>query len=520
MPRWPQTNGPISRSRTPGNEGWRLTLNATGPADPNLYVLRGITNPTTGSYTKASIGETTDTLTFTAAEATPDGNPTSYVIGVYLPSGASGPVNFTLTSENHYLTTLAWDPGTADAGTAVFTNTSATGGEYFFKLVTENADLGMWRSALHVTSGEANLYLVRTRSIRRLPTPKIRPQPARDGIVRPLSNTNGAGQTWYLLSRPPPVPKWSLLSGDIFATHLGSLAADDSSGSGLSTIPPEGIRYFKTTIPTETLAWRLWLQNADGTATWNSAFQVRKSLAPYPEAASYYDFNRTGQALLVPGYLVAGGSEIYYLAVPGTPGDTFRLDSRQQAVTDIAFSSTTASTTLDGFLYQTYRVPVPSSKKPGRCPPPRFPATRYFALRRGLVPNEFNNDAYSEIPGSITDSATLVPPTLSDGTYYITVYGGAPAVYQLSNREPSSYIIDFESSTSNPEPNRNGWVYFQLLDIDSQLGKLGWLLTLADQVPGSEIAIRRNAMPGGGTCGLNGSLEPPVTTTSPPPTEY
>lgn len=102
-----------------GNEGWRRTLNATGPADPNLYVLRGTANPTTSSYTKVSTGETTDTLTFSAAEATPDGNPTSYLIGVCFPSGATGLVNFTLTSENHYLTTLTWDPGTTDAGSFV-----------------------------------------------------------------------------------------------------------------------------------------------------------------------------------------------------------------------------------------------------------------------------------------------------------------------------------------------------------------------------------------------------------------
>ncbi|MCX6880144.1 MAG: hypothetical protein NTW21_41030, partial [Verrucomicrobia bacterium] len=488
-----------------GNAGWRLTLNATGPADPDLYVLRGVANPTTSSYTKASTEETTDTLTFTTAEATPDGNPTSYVIGAYLPSDATGSVDFTLTSENHCLTTLAWDPGTADAGSAVFTNTSTTGGEYFFKIATENADFGMWRSVLRVASGEANLYL------RQDALPSVgayhykSERTGNDGIVRPLSNTSGVGQAWYLLVKATAGAQWSLISGDIFASDLGALAADDSSGSGLTTIPPEGIRYFKTTIPTETLAWRLWLQDAAGTATWNSAFQVRKSLAPHPESSSYHDFTRIGQTLLVPGYLVAGGSEIYYLAVPGTPGDSFRLDSRQQSVTDLAFSATTATTALDGFLYQTYRVPVPVQQKAWQVSATPVSGNPNFALRRGLVPNEFNNDAYSEISGPVTDSATLVPPTLSDGTYYITVYSVAAATYQLSNKEPSSYIIGFEGSTPNPEPTRNGWVYFQLLDIDAQLGKIGWLLTLANQVPGTEIAIRRNAMPGRWNYRSNGS---------------
>ena len=30
-----------------GNEGWRLTLNATGDTDPNLYLQRGTNAPTT-----------------------------------------------------------------------------------------------------------------------------------------------------------------------------------------------------------------------------------------------------------------------------------------------------------------------------------------------------------------------------------------------------------------------------------------------------------------------------------------
>ncbi len=482
-----------------GNEGWRLTLNATGDTDPNLYLQRGTNAPTTISYLKASSGQATDTLTLTAAEATP----TNYVVGVHLPSGSSGPVSFTVTSENRYLTNLAWDPGVSDTGSSVHTNTSATGGEYFFRIDTENADLGMWRTALRVIGGEANLYL------RQGALPTVSAYDYRsdltgsDGVVRPLSG--GAGQIWYILVKATAGAQWTLLSGDIFVTDLGPLAAGDSSGSGLISVPPEGIRYFKTTMPTETLAWRLWLQNAAGTATWSSNFQVRKALAPHPESASYYDFSRTGQTLLVPGYLVAGGSEIYYLSVPGSPGDSFRLDSRQQAVTGLAYGSTTTNTMLDGFLYHTYSVPVPAEQKAWQVSVIPVSGNPDFALRRSLVPNDLNNDAYSEIAGSVIDSATLVPLTLSDGTYYITVYSTAPAIYQLSNKEPPSYIIDFASSTPNPEPTRNGWVYFQLLNITNQLGKLGWLLTLTNQVSGSEIAIRRNAMPGRWNYRLNGT---------------
>jgi len=284
--------GLLRGDRSAQQRRWRLTLNASGAGNPDLYLQLGTNAPTTGSYLKHSLGEATDTLTLTDTEATP----TDYVVGVYLPSG--GPVNFTLTSEDHYLTTLPWDPGIADAGMATYTNTSSTGGDYFFKLVTENTDLGMWRIALRVTSGEANLYL-RYGALPTITTYDYKSdRTGSDGLVRPFSG--GAGQTWYILVKAAAGAQWSLLSGDIFVTDLGAVATNAASSSGLSAIPPEGLRYFKTTIPTETLAWRLWLQNAAGSATWNTNIYVRKSLPPHPESAAYYEQNRTGQALLVP----------------------------------------------------------------------------------------------------------------------------------------------------------------------------------------------------------------------------
>ena len=48
---------------------------------------------------------------------------------------------------------------------------------------------------------------------------------------------------------------------------------------------------------------------------------------------------------------------------------------------------------------------------------------------------------------------------------------------------------------TNDETTRSGWRYYQVSNIDSQLGFLGWQLDLANQVAGSEIAIRRNAVP-------------------------
>jgi len=37
------------------------------------------------------------------------------------------------------------------------------------------------------------------------------------------------------------------------------------------------------------------------------------------------------------------------------------------------------------------------------------------AVRRSSVPNEWNNDAFSEVPGQVREQILLVPPTLSDG---------------------------------------------------------------------------------------------------------
>ncbi|HLP78360.1 MAG TPA: PPC domain-containing protein, partial [Candidatus Paceibacterota bacterium] len=102
--------------------GWRVVLSTNGTSSAvNLYVRRGAL-PTTGSYDKASVNQTIDTVTFMSAEATAG----TYFIGVYLPSGAASSANFNLSAELSSLTTLAWDPGTTHLGTQVFTNLSAT----------------------------------------------------------------------------------------------------------------------------------------------------------------------------------------------------------------------------------------------------------------------------------------------------------------------------------------------------------------------------------------------------------
>ena len=117
-------------------------------------------------------------------------------------------------------------------------------------------------------------------------------------------------------------------------------------------------------------------------------------------------------------------------------------------------------------------------------------------MRRDKAPNEFNNDAFSEAPLGITDSVTLVPPALSDGAFYITVYADAACTFQLRNGNPVITPISYIGSIVNDDPNRAGWRYYTVTDISSQLGSLGWYLFLQSQALNSEIAIRRNAVPG------------------------
>lgn len=135
--------------------GWRLVLSTNVPGgNPDIYVRRGAL-PTTGSYDKASVNQTIDTIIFTSAEATNS----TYFIGVYLPAGPVSSTAYTLSAELASVTTLAWDPGTTDAGTQGFTNHSASGGDYYFAITTLGTANGVWRTALNVQSGEADVYL-------------------------------------------------------------------------------------------------------------------------------------------------------------------------------------------------------------------------------------------------------------------------------------------------------------------------------------------------------------------------
>ncbi|HWY29523.1 MAG TPA: hypothetical protein VNX46_02135, partial [Candidatus Acidoferrum sp.] len=462
--------------------GWRVVLSSTNVTTPGLYIRRGQL-PTTGSYDKAiGPGQPIDTIIFTSVEATNS----TYFIGVYQPSGAASSANYTLSTELASITTLTWDPGTTDAGTQVFTNNSVTGGDYYFAITTMNTANLVWRTALNVSSNAANLYMLQgslpSTSSYNYSSTRL----GSNGFVLAQGPQFAAGQNWYILVHSTPGSKWNLVTGEAYVQQLPNLAPDASSGATV-TMGAEGMHFFKTTISSNTLAWRLWLNGL------NNQMYVKQTAAPHPYSTSTYDLTQPGQMLVVPTYLNVGSQ--YFVGVVGNPGLNFTLDSRQQAVTPMTFN-TTSNLVVTGYGYTTYVVQVPIHQIAWQVSAAPISGNANVAIRQNNVPNEFVNDAFSEPPSGVGASVTLVPPTLSNGTFYITVYGTNSYTINLFNGQPVITTVDYVFSITNDEPNQVGWRYYTVVNTAEQLGSLGWELDLSNAPAGALIAIRRNAVPG------------------------
>jgi len=219
----------------------------------------------------------------------------------------------TLSDWLPYIHELTWDPGTADTGTQVLSNTSTRAGRHSFHINAQATDIGAWKTRLTVATGEADLYLLQN----------VFPQtPANynfksertgsDGLVL-RSDQYTAGQDWYLLVNAPTAgAQWSIFTGRAWVQDLGSLGYTDTNSNsqydigepvlpsgtgGPVTVGPEGIRFFSSVVPTGTPAWSLWL-NGDA-----RDLAVRKTAVPFHTSASYYDRKQAGQMLVVPTYL-------------------------------------------------------------------------------------------------------------------------------------------------------------------------------------------------------------------------
>jgi hypothetical protein len=464
--------------------GWRLVLTSSGTADADLYIQRGAL-PSQTSFLKRSTGRAIDTVFLDSPEAT---NAT-YFISVLVP-GTVGSATYTLGAEIAPVVTLNWEPGTTPSAVTAYTNQSALGGDYFFKITTVNPNWGAWRTRLDVQSGEADLFLRLTN----LPTPTVydysSTQPGSDGLVlltnQPVTVPFKAGQVWYAMVTATPGAQWSIYSGNLFITPLPSPAADTSGGTN-TVFAPEGMNFYRLTINSNTIAWRLGL----GGLT-NNVF-VHTNAPAFTSSTSYYEWKQSGQILIVPPYLKSGTE--YFVTVVGSNTQPFTLDSRQQPIIEFPFGSATNVAASD-YGYVTFHVQVPPDQIAWQVDLLASTGDPAIAVRQATVANEYISTALSATTNAPFETFTLVPPTLTDGSFYLTVWGTPPFTATLTNSRPVITPVDYTFVVTNDLPNRQGWRFYSVTNIVQQGGSLGWELLLNNYLPGTELAVRRNAVPG------------------------
>lgn len=410
---------------------------------------------------------------------------------------------------------LAWDNGQTDAGTSAVAAPSTASGNYYFRINSRAAKV--WRTRLTVTSGEAHLHIAKGQ----VPVPgalgtRSSTLTGGDGII--LSDKNFAvGEDWNILVQASsPVNAWSLVSGDPFVSDLGVLPYTDSNSDGAYTIGeasqngglsnrimnPEGVAFFKVTLPPNVPAWALWMNGG------NQLIGVRKNLIPVLfETATVTDRKANGNLLLVPPYL-GQSSDSYFVSVVGAPGSTYSMVSRIQQIEDIAFEGTVPNISVTGSPYRVFRVEVPAEQLVWDMSLNRLSGDPNICVRKQTVPAETDNDALSEAVGDADDSITLVSPQLTNGTWFITLFGKEPYSADLTSGTPVITDIGFRSTVANDQPDRSGWRYYRVPDIASQLGTLGWQMNLEGAPVGTEIAIRRSLVPGTWKSKTNGSNSP------------
>jgi hypothetical protein len=413
-----------------------------------------------------------------------------------------------------------WDPGLTDEGTLIYTNARVRGKRHYFHVHTQETDIGAWRSRLNPSGGEADLYGYRGLLPSTIGWQKRSANVGADGFVLNTAEFQ-AGQEWYLMVYADAGTPWTFVTGRAFVQDMGALQWTDTNSSGTydigePVIPSatgdlviggEGMRFYKATVPAGTSAWSLWLNGSD------KDIAVRRSVVPFHTAPFLYDRKQTGQMLVVPPYL-GSGTATYFLSVVGNPGDAVNLDSRIQEVTDVNFNTTVSNISVQDAPYRVYRVQVPVDQIAWDVSTQPLSGDPNVAVRRASVPAEFDNDGFSEVAGTVNDSVTLVPNFLTNGTWFITVYGKSSYSFVLRNGPPEVTPIQFTDQKLNDQPLRAGWRFYALTDVSSQLGSVGWELELANHIPGTEIAIRRNAVPSRWRSRTNGISNITVTAAS------
>src|SRR5207237_485896 len=149
----------------------------------------------------------------------------TYFLGVHSPTGGLSNITYSLSTELTWLTPLTWDPGATHLGTEVYTNFSSSGGDYYFKITTQNSAYGVWRTALNVLSGEADLYLS-TSIPSRTSFYYASTNAGSDGVCLAQGSQFYAGQDWYILVHASAGAQWNLVSGDVYVLGLPPLATN------------------------------------------------------------------------------------------------------------------------------------------------------------------------------------------------------------------------------------------------------------------------------------------------------
>ena len=489
--------------------GFRAVLVKTNHAGTELSALRG-DQPVGATLLRSAFGSLPETVWATDGETTP-GNYLLRVAGL-----AAGTNTVTLRWEKGFATTLTWDPGTADGGTQIITNApNDPGGWRFYRINAQDTVVGAWRTVLR-TTGAAEFYM-------QVGPPIGNPASGNVGVHAGVTSNSARifypgqyspGQDWYVSVNTTNGNSWSLFSGEAFVYDLGGIQPADPdpanntiNPSATTNIGPEGVRFFRTTVTNGTPAWRLWLNNGAATpVTLANFIEVRQTRVPIPAAVS--DLRQSGQMLVVPPF--PNQANAFFMAVSGPEGSTLNLDSRVHRIEDLLYEAALTNTAVNGFRYRTFRVQIPPNAIGWQVNARTLTGDVDLSLRRAEVGNETTHLAVSSATGTTSDSIALVPPTLSDGLYFITIFGKVASTFTLQQGSPVVTDIKFVNSLVsipgytnetgpviiNDDTNRNGWRYYRVPDIQSQLGVLGWLLQLTNHVPGTEIALRLSALPG------------------------
>lgn len=429
----------------------------------------------------------------------------------------------THTASAQTITNLGWDNGT---GTISESQPHTLGGDYIFQINPQTAAHGVWRTLLTVNTGEANLYLVKANPAVPVTSPTVSSITAGSDAILVDQSKFAEGEAWYIRVNATPGATWSITSGDIPVVDWG--AVDGTEDTSVVTFGPEGMVWIKAQVNAATVeAWGIRQLDATGTQPPTAAFDMYASRGRAPlvlGSTSVFDQKETDYDQML--VFTETPDAPYYLAVQGSEGSSLTLKGFQHTIltppSPFNFS-VAGQTNSNGFRFVTYKVTVPASGLGWQVKmTPALGDLADVCVRYGRVATRTDNDAYSEyaeradttvvpVPTPIIDNVVVVPPDLTDGVSYITVYSTKDSsfTFDLQSGDPDvtpvSFINDPNATSdgtaslltlkNDTHLNLGGWRYFRVDNIGYQLGFLGWELLLNTQVAGTELAVRRSAIP-------------------------